>query len=395
LRVAIQKFGGSSLANIEQVEAVADFLAQQYRRQQEHLIAVVSAMGEQTDDLLRLAHSIHSQPPKRELDMLLSVGERIAMSLLAIALHKRGIPSVSFTGSQVGIITDEEFGSARIASIMGDRVRSSLEQNLLVIVAGFQGVSRTTKNITTLGRGGTDLTAVALGIALDANRVELFKDVEGVYRIHPQFKKGLKALSHLSWRQMHLLAQCGTQVVQARAVKLAQKYQIPVIVRSSKDFTIQGTTVGKDPLMHLEGSYLGALTRQEHLSFLSCVMEPQDWHQALTIVTHLARGADCEPHMLRKTAPGRLEFALPSALAGQAKTLLSQKISNLQFHEERACVMITAVGGGFLQGDEQSEKILSCVPVDILRLQVEDDTCRVLCTAEQGQRLLGAWGAML
>ena len=175
----IQKYGGSSVASLERIKAVADHIkscAQQGNR----LVVTISAMGSQTDELSKLAIAMSPNPPRRELDMLLTAGERISMALLSIALHDRGVDAVSLTGSQCGILTDQTHGNARITKILGDRIRSSLNENRVVIVAGFQGVSPATKEITTLGRGGSDLSAIALAATLKADKCQLFKDVENL-----------------------------------------------------------------------------------------------------------------------------------------------------------------------------------------------------------------------
>src|SRR5690606_30593967 len=193
----VHKYGGSSVKSIERIEAVADHIADRARAG-DQLVVTISAMGAQTDELLQMAIQISASPPRRELDMLLTAGERISMALLSIALQKRGHHAVSLTGSQSGILTDETHGNARIHKILGDRIRQGIADNRVVIVAGFQGVSPKTREVTTLGRGGSDLSAVALAAALDAKEVHLYKDVEGVYSADPRIVPNARLLPKIN-----------------------------------------------------------------------------------------------------------------------------------------------------------------------------------------------------
>lgn len=230
--LVVQKYGGTSVATIERIKAVAEHVHATVRSGAQAVV-VVSAMGQQTDELLDLALQISKNPPRRELDMLLTVGERISMSLLSIALHQRGVPSVSLTGSQSGILTDEVHGNARIQTVLGDRIKAGLSRQNVIIVAGFQGMSAQSKEITTLGRGGSDLTAVALAHALKADSCEIYKDVDGVFSADPRDVPSAKLIRNLSWDEMSDLCWGGSSVIHARALFLAQKFQIPIEVRSS------------------------------------------------------------------------------------------------------------------------------------------------------------------
>ncbi len=229
--ILVRKYGGSSLASVPRIKTVAGDI----RRAHEsgyRMVVVVSAMGQTTDELNTLALQAHCAPPRRELDMLLSVGERITMSLLSMALADEGCPAISFTGSQCGIITDTSHSDARILEVKGDRVRDALEQGYVVVVAGYQGVSLT-KEITTLGRGGSDTTAVALASALGAVRCEILKDVAGVLTADPNLVKTAHQHDNLTWDQMREIAESGSGVVHIRAVEYAAKCEVPLVVRSS------------------------------------------------------------------------------------------------------------------------------------------------------------------
>ncbi len=227
----VRKYGGSSIASTERIGAVADDLAAR-RADGYRLVVVVSAMGRHTDELDHLARSVSARPARRELDMLLSVGERISMSLLSMALQDRDCPAISFTGSQCGLITDCSHTEARIVEVRGDRVREALDRDQVVVVAGFQGVSRE-KEITTLGRGGSDATAVALAAALGAERCEILKDVDGVFTGDPHALDGVRRHDALSYDEMAALAEAGCEVVHPRAVAYAREHGVPLFIGSS------------------------------------------------------------------------------------------------------------------------------------------------------------------
>lgn len=232
-RTVIMKFGGASLSSASQFDAISDLILKK-REEYSRVVIVVSAMGETTNELLALAQSVNSSPPQRELDMLLSVGERISMSLLAMSLAKRGIQALSFTGSQSGIITSTEHSEAKIMNVKPHRILRSLEQDKIVIVAGFQGVSHTGE-ITTLGRGGSDTTAVALAIALGAEKVVFYKDVPGFFEEDPKINPKADHLATLSYNQAIEIVEKGAKILHQRSLILARSNQIPLHIRSFKD----------------------------------------------------------------------------------------------------------------------------------------------------------------
>ena len=220
MSVIVQKFGGSSVADVERIRKVAGQVAT--RRAEGHqMVVVVSAMGDTTDELLTLAKRMSSDPPRRELDMLLTCGERISMALLSMALHEQGVPAISFTGSQSGIITDDAHSQARIVEVRPVRIREELEKGRVVIVAGYQGVSRN-REVTTLGRGGSDTTAVALAAALGAEVCEILSDVDGVYSADPRVVPEARKLERLDYDTMQEMAAAGARVLNAQAVEFAR-----------------------------------------------------------------------------------------------------------------------------------------------------------------------------
>ncbi|MFW5470782.1 aspartate kinase [Knoellia sp. CPCC 206435] len=243
--IVVQKYGGSSLADAESIKRVARRIAET-RKGGNDVVVAVSAMGDTTDELLDLAQGVSPLPPPRELDMLLTAGERISMALVAMAIHDLGLTARSFTGSQAGVITDGVHGRAKIIDVTPGRITGALEDGHVVIVAGFQGVSQTTKEITTLGRGGTDTTAVALAAALGAGVCEIYTDVDGVFTADPRIVPAARKLSRISAEEMLELAASGSKVLHLRSVEYARRYDIPIHVRSS--FTPkEGTIVSDQP----------------------------------------------------------------------------------------------------------------------------------------------------
>jgi aspartate kinase len=227
----VQKYGGTSVADPERIRAVAEHVAFT-KRHGNDVVVVVSAMGKSTDNLIKLANDVSSVQPARELDMLLTTGERISMTLVCMALAGVGIDAISFTGSQVGIITDTVHTKAKILEVKGDRVREALAQGKVCVVAGFQGVS-TDKEITTLGRGGSDTTAVALAAALDADSCEIYTDVTGVFTADPRIVPQARKLQHINFDEMLEMAGAGSKVLALRSVEFARNHNVPIQVRSS------------------------------------------------------------------------------------------------------------------------------------------------------------------
>jgi aspartate kinase len=230
--VVVQKYGGSSVADAEGVKRVAQRIVDA-KRAGNDVVVVVSAMGDTTDELIDLAEQVSPLPAPRELDMLLTAGERISMALLAMAVGNLGHEARSFTGSQAGVITDGSHGKAKIIDVTPGRIEAALREGAIAIVAGFQGVSQDTKDITTLGRGGSDTTAVALAAALRADVCEIYSDVDGVFTADPRIVPSARRRDHISYEEMLEMAACGAKILHLRCVEYARRYAIPIHVRSS------------------------------------------------------------------------------------------------------------------------------------------------------------------
>lgn len=231
MALLVQKFGGTSVADADRIRAVAEHVVRT-RRAGNNVVVVVSAMGKTTDDLERLAHDVAREPAAREMDMLLTSGERISIALLCMAVIDQGEAAVSFTGSQAGIVTDTEHRKAKIVEIKGERLRDAIAGGSIAVVAGFQGVS-TQRDVTTLGRGGSDTTAVALAAALEADVCEIYTDVPGVFTADPRIVADARKLSRLSYDEMLEMSATGGRVLALRSVEFARNYGVPVHVRSS------------------------------------------------------------------------------------------------------------------------------------------------------------------
>jgi aspartate kinase len=240
----VQKFGGSSVADAESIKRVAARIAAT-KRSGQSVVVVVSAMGDTTDELIDLANQVSPMPNGRELDMLLTAGERISMALLAMAISNLGLEARSFTGSQAGIITTSTHGRARVIDVTPGRIKEALDEGAIAIVAGFQGIAQDTKDITTLGRGGSDTTAVALAAALDADVCEIYTDVDGVFSADPRIVKAARKLKSVTYEEMLELAASGAKVLHLRCVEYARRFNLPIHVRSSFS-NLEGTWVVKD-----------------------------------------------------------------------------------------------------------------------------------------------------
>jgi len=240
----VQKFGGSSVSDAESIKRVAARIAATKRSGQQ-VVVVVSAMGDTTDELIDLANQVSPMPNARELDMLLTAGERISMALLAMAISNLGLEARSFTGSQAGIITTSTHGRARVIDVTPGRIQEALKEGAIAIVAGFQGVAQDTKDITTLGRGGSDTTAVALAAALDADVCEIYTDVDGVFSADPRIVPTARKLKSVTYEEMLELAASGAKVLHLRCVEYARRFNLPIHVRSSFS-NLEGTWVVKD-----------------------------------------------------------------------------------------------------------------------------------------------------
>ena len=347
MALVVQKYGGSSIADIERIRRVARRVVAT-RAAGNRVVVVVSAMGRTTDALTKLAHEIAPSPQRRELDMLLTAGEREAMALVSLAIFSEGLEAVSFTGSQVGIITDRFHSDARIEEIRGDRLRRALRGRQIPIVAGFQGVSPE-REITTLGRGGSDVTAVALAAALGAERCELYKDVDGVYTENPSEFPGVRLVPELSFEELAELAGSGSEVIHPRACALAAKYRVRLSIRSSFNDK-RGTTVAK--LEKMEKAFVRAMTHNHKLVRLSLVDVPKKKKCLHQVVTQLAAARVPVVFFNHGVVRGDrfdLSFIVPEEQLSGAQTILARlakKVRADRLEVKDSLCSVSVVGPG-------------------------------------------------
>ncbi len=280
----VQKFGGSSVANAERVMNVADIVTGAYR-QGNDVIVVVSAQGDTTDDLIEKAHEINEKPSKREMDMLLTSGEQISISLLAMAIEKLGCPAVSLLGWQAGFNTSSAYGSARIKSIKSDRMRAEIDRHNIVIVAGFQGINKY-DDLTTLGRGGSDTSAVAIAAAMHADRCQIFTDVEGIFTADPRKVENARKLQEITYDEMLELATLGAQVLNNRSVEMAKKYNVEIEVLSSLK-RVPGTIVKE--VAKMEKMLVRGVTKDTDVARISVTNIPNTPGIAFKLFSRLAQ----------------------------------------------------------------------------------------------------------
>ncbi len=291
--IVVQKYGGSSLADASAIKRVARRIVDA-KKDGNDVVVAVSAMGDSTDELLELAEGVSPLPPARELDMLLTAGERISMALVAMAISDLGFTARSFTGSQAGVITDSVHGKAKIIDVTPGRISAAIQDGHIVIVAGFQGVSQDTKEITTLGRGGTDTTAVALAAALRADVCEIYTDVDGVFTADPRIVPSARKLDRVTYEEMLELAAGGAKILHLRCVEYARRYDIPIHVRSSFS-QLNGTIVAGsiDDEAHqeatMEAAIIAGVAHDRSEAKITVVGVPDKVGEAARIFDALAR----------------------------------------------------------------------------------------------------------
>jgi len=347
--VLVQKFGGTSVADPDRIRAVADHVART-RREGHEVVVVVSAMGRTTDDLLRLAADVSQSPGGRELDMLLTAGERMSMALLCMAVEDLGVPAVSFTGSQAGIVTTTEHGRAKILEVRGDRIREALAADQVAIVAGFQGVSSATRDITTLGRGGSDTTAVALAAALGAEVCEIYTDVEGVYTADPRVVPDARKLARVSFDEMLEMAASGSRVLALRSVEFARNYGVRVHVRSSFTWA-PGTWVREeDPTM--EQAIISGVTHDISEAKMTIEQVPDRPGVAATVFRSLAdEGVNVDMIVQNVSTAGHtdISFTIPRDDLARAATVMEKIVVDTEasgFRSDADVGRVSLIGAG-------------------------------------------------
>ncbi|MPZ61573.1 MAG: aspartate kinase [Propionibacteriales bacterium] len=324
--IVVQKYGGSSVADAAGIKRVAQRIVATKRAGHE-VVVVVSAMGDSTDDLIELAKEVSPLPQDRELDMLLTAGERISMALVAMAIANSGHEARSFTGSQAGVITDNAHGKAKIIDVTPGRIEKALGQGYIAIVAGFQGVSQDSKDVTTLGRGGSDTTAVALAAALNADVCEIFTDVDGVFTADPRIVPTARQLPKVSYEEMLELAACGAKILHLRCVEYARRYNIPIHVRSS--FSAREGSWINSKVDEMEQAIISGVAHDRSEAKVTVVGVPDKVGEAARIFETLSEAEinlDMIVQNISAASTGRtdISFTLPRTDGQTAMTALSR-----------------------------------------------------------------------
>src|SRR5690349_6839617 len=328
MALIVQKYGGSSVANAERLKRVAERIVDT-RKAGHEVVVVVSAMGDTTDELLELASQVSPVPAGRELDMLLTSGERISMALLAMAINNLGYEARSYTGSQAGVITTSTHGRARIIDVTPGRLRGALDEGAIAIVAGFQGVSQDTKDITTLGRGGSDTTAVALAAALHADVCEIYTDVDGIFTADPRIVKNARHIKQITYEEMLELAACGAKVLHLRSVEYARRSGLPIHVRSAYSMANGTLVTGSMEDLPVEQALITGVAHDRHEAKITIVGVPDE----PGIAAHIFQAvADAEINIdmivqnVSTEGTGRtdISFTLPKADGPVAMTALDK-----------------------------------------------------------------------
>ena len=348
MALIVQKYGGTSVGSTERISVVADRVVQT-ASEGNSVVVVVSAMGETTDELLAMAQKITPLPNAREMDLLLTAGERIAMSLLAIAINAKGYKAASYTGSQAGIITDTEHGKAKIVDVRPGRIREAIDEGSIVIVAGFQGVS-TAYDVTTLGRGGSDTTAVALAAALGADACEIYTDVDGVFSADPRIEPGARKLDSVTYEEMLDMAASGARVLQLRSVEYARRHGVPLMVRSS--FSVEPGTWVKDEEVGMEQALISGVADDDSEAKVTIIDVPDKPGVAARIFRDIAdSGVNVDMIVQNVSHDGRTDMSftapkadLPNLEEVMAKVLTDSGAGSYEVDDEIAKVSLIGAG---------------------------------------------------
>jgi aspartate kinase len=388
LSLYVMKFGGSSVGDTERMKRVAKRVVEK-QDEGHQCVVVVSAMGDTTDDLIDQAKLLNDKPPVREMDMLMTTGEQISIAMLSMAIHQLGRSAVSFTGWQAGFLTEAEHGKARIIDIRPDRVLKALEEQKIVIVAGFQGISEDGE-ITTLGRGGSDTTAVALAAAIKADACEIYTDVDGIYSTDPRIVKCARKLKEISYDEMLELANLGAAVLHPRAVEYAKHNNVRLIVRSSFNYN-EGTLVKEEAVME-QGVVVSGIAYDKNVARIS-ILGVEDVPGVLATVFGALAEAKIDVDIIVQSGvlDGKADFSFTVALSDQQRALsvlegIRKVIPYREVNTEDGLVKVSIVGAGMVSHPgvaAQMFEVLSKLSVSIKMVSTSE--IKVSCVIEAGK----------
>ena len=370
--IIVQKFGGTSVANVERILNVASCVKEETDRGN-HVVVVVSAMGKSTDTLVGLAKEISAQPNKREMDMLLSTGEQVTISLLSMALNQQGLDAVSFTGWQAGIITEPVHGNARILNLKTTAIETQLEAGKVVIVAGFQGITEDGE-ITTLGRGGSDTTAVALAAALKADKCDIYTDVTGVFTTDPRYIKNARKLLSVSYDEMLELANLGAGVLHPRAVEFAKNYQVRLEVRSSME-KIEGTVIEEEAAME-QNLVVRGVAFEDEITKVTVLGLANSLTSLSTIFTTLAENHLNVDIIIQSTTEGdtaNLSFSIHTNDLLETLKVLEDNKTELGYEQidaENKLAKVSIVGSGMVSNPGVAAKMFEVLAANNIQIKM-------------------------
>ncbi len=382
----VQKFGGTSVANAERIKAAAKRIVETYNAGNK-VIVVVSARGQTTDELIDLAYEIMDNPSTREMDMLMSTGEQVSIALVAMAIQAMGYPAVSFTGGQVGIVTDSSHTKARIKNINTQRMQKELDKGTIIIVAGFQGIDAN-ENITTLGRGGSDTTAVALAAIMKADRCEIFTDVDGIYTADPRKVPHARKLDKVSYDEILELASLGAQVMHSRSIEFAKKYNVPLYVRSSFN-TNEGTLICKE-VKEMEKIVVSGVAISKDDAKITIRAIPDVPGQAAKIFHEIAsKNINVDMIIQNASIEGRADvtFTVPRSdlrLALETAEKIRKDLNAREVLHDSKIAKLSAVGIGMRSHCGVAEKMFSALANEKINIQmISTSEIKISCVIDE------------
>lgn len=394
MAIIVQKFGGSSVADAAKVNNVANRVVETYR-EGNSVVVVVSAQGDTTDDLIEKAHEINSNPSKREMDMLLATGEQISISLLAMAIEKIGAPVISLTGWQAGFLTNSNAGAARIHKVDGERILSELDKKKIVIVAGFQGIDKYDE-ITTLGRGGSDTSAVAIAAAIHADKCEIYTDVDGVYTADPRIVKGAKKLDEITYDEMLELASLGANVLHNRSVEMAKKYGVKIEVKSSFE-KVDGTIVKE--AIAVEKMLIRGVARDNDVARIAIIGLEDKPGIAFKVFSLLAKkniNVDVILQSIGRNDKKDISFTVTKANLAPALAILEEEKASLCFEDithREDISKVSIVGAGMVNNPGVAAKMFEALydeGINIHMISTSETKVSVLINVKNAERAVQA-----
>ena len=368
----VQKYGGSSVADAAKIERVAGIIADTYRAGNE-VVVVLSAQGDTTDDLIEKAREINPEPSKREMDMLLTVGEQISVALMAMQLEKMRLPAVSLTGWQIEMNTNSTYGAARIKSVSTERIRRELDKNRIVLIAGFQGINKF-GDVTTLGRGGSDTTAVAIAAVLGADKCQIYTDVDGVYTADPRKVPGARKLDAITYDEMLELASLGSQVLHNRSVELAKRYHVDLEVLSSYECK-PGTKV-KEVVKKMERMIISGVAKDANIARITVVGVPDEPGVAFRVFNVMSKAkinVDIILQSAGKDGTNDISFTVAEADADAAKAALEERAEAIgcdHISVDKDVAKVSVVGAGLMNSAGMAVKMFEALAACRINIQM-------------------------